>query len=94
MTNTVTSVYHPNSNREVKRVNHTMPQVLMVVVNKRKTDWDAYLPHVEFADNNFVNAATGLAPNEVHGNRRPPAALSPPSNTITPEATKASPATI
>lgn len=66
-----TSSYHPNGNGGVERVNHTMAQMLAMVVNERQDDWDVHLPHVEFAYNNSVNAATGLAPNEVHINRLP-----------------------
>ena len=43
-----------------------MAQILAMVVNERQDDWDLQLPHVEFAYNNSVSAATGLAPNEVH----------------------------
>ena len=42
-----------------------------MVVNERQDDWDLQLPHVEFAHNNSVSAATGLAPNEVHMGRLP-----------------------
>ena len=42
-----------------------------MVVNERQDDWDLELPHVEFAYNNSVSAATGLAPNEVHMGRPP-----------------------
>ncbi|CAB1101426.1 unnamed protein product [Ectocarpus sp. CCAP 1310/34] len=66
-----TSSYHPNGNGGVERVNHTMAQMLAMVVNERQDDWDIHLPHVEFAYNNSVSAATGLAPNEVHINRLP-----------------------
>ena len=68
------SSYHPNGNDGVERVNHTMTQMLAMVVSERQDDWDAHLPHVEFAYNNFVSAATGLVPDEVHMNRfpRPP----------------------
>ena len=66
-----TSSYHPNCNGGVERVNHTMAQMLAVVVNERQDDWDLHLPHVEFAYNNSVSAATGLAPNEVHMGRLP-----------------------
>ena len=45
-----------------------MAQMLAIVVNERQDNWDAHLPHVEFTHNNSVNAATGLAPNEVHMN--------------------------
>ncbi|CAB1096809.1 unnamed protein product [Ectocarpus sp. CCAP 1310/34] len=60
-----TSSYHPNGNGGVERVNHTMAQMLAMVVNERQDDWDIHLPHVAFAYNNSVSAATGLAPNEV-----------------------------
>ena len=66
-----TSSYHPNGNGGVERVNHTMAQMLAMVVNERQDDWDTHLPHVEFAYNNSVSTATGLAPNEVHINRLP-----------------------
>ena len=48
-----------------------MAQMLAMVVNERRDDWDAHLPHVEFSYNNSVRAATGLAPNEVYMNRGP-----------------------
>ncbi len=67
----LTSSYHPNGNGGVERVNHTMAQMLAMVVNERQDDWDAHLPHVEFTYNNSVSAATGLAPNEVYMNRLP-----------------------
>ena len=53
------SSYHPNGNGGVERVNHTMVQMLAMVVNERQEDWDLRLPHVEFADNNSVSATTG-----------------------------------
>ena len=40
-----------------------MAQMLAMVANE--------LPHVEFAHNHSVSAATGLAPNEVHMGRLP-----------------------
>ena len=64
-----TSSYHPNCNGSVERVNHTMAQMLAMIVNERQDDWDLHLPHVEFAYNNSVSAVTGLAPNEVHMGR-------------------------
>ena len=61
----ITSFYHRNGNGGVERVNHTMAQML---VNERQDNWDAHLPHVEFAYNNSVSAATRLAHNEMHMN--------------------------
>ena len=43
--------------------------MLAMGVNNRQDDWDAQLPHVEFAYNNSVSAVTGLTPNEVHTGR-------------------------
>ena len=71
-----TSAYHPQTNGGTERVNHTMAQMLAVVVNEKQTDWDVHLPHVEFAYNNSVNQATGLAPNEIHMGRIPRLPLS------------------
>ena len=48
-----------------------MAQMLAMVVNERQDDCDLHLPHVEFACNNSVSAATGLAPDEVHMGRLP-----------------------
>ena len=48
-----------------------MAEMLAMVVNERQDDWDLRLPHVEFAYNNSVSAATGLAPNEVPAGRLP-----------------------
>ena len=66
-----TSAFHPSGNGGVERVNHTMAQMLAMVVNDRQHDWDVHLLHVEFAYNNSVSAATGLAANEVHMNCTP-----------------------
>ena len=66
-----TSSYQPNGNGGVERVNHTMAQMLAIVVNSRRDDWDAHLPHEEFAYNNSASAITGLAPNVVQMNRLP-----------------------
>ena len=48
-----------------------MALTLAMVGGEHQTDWDIHLPHVENAYNNSVNAATGLAPNEVHMGRLP-----------------------
>ena len=64
-----TSSYYPNDNGGIERVNHTMAQIMAMVVNERQDDWDMRLLHVEFAYNNLISAATGLPPNEVHMGR-------------------------
>ena len=52
-------------------MNHTMAQMLAMVVNELQNNCGEQLPHVEFAYNNSVSATTGLAPNEVHMGRLP-----------------------
>ena len=52
-------------------MNHTMVQMLGMVVNESQTDWGSQLPHVEFAYTNSVSAVTGFAPSEVHMGRLP-----------------------
>ena len=52
-------------------MNHTMAQMLAMVVNDLQNNWHVQLPHVEFAYNNSASAATGLAPKEVHMGRLP-----------------------
>ena len=61
-----TSSYHPNCAGGVERVNHTMAQMLAMVVNERQDDWDLHLPHVEFG-----YSATDMAPIEVYMGRLP-----------------------
>ena len=73
-----TDVYCPKGNGGGERVNHTVAQMLAMVVNEKQDDWDVHLPHVEFACNNSISAAFSASP-------------SPSSNTITPETAKASP---
>ncbi|CAB1115322.1 unnamed protein product [Ectocarpus sp. CCAP 1310/34] len=68
------AIYDTNGGTE--RVNHTMAQMLAVVVNEQQHDWDVHLPHVEFAYNNSANQSTGLAPNEIHIGRIPRLPLS------------------
>ena len=51
-------------------MNHTMAQMQAMVVNEQD-DWDMRLLYVEFAYNDSVSAATGLAPDGVHMGRLP-----------------------
>ena len=49
----------PNGNGGVERVNHAIAEMLAMVVNKFHNNRDEQLPHVEFAYNISVIAATG-----------------------------------
>ena len=48
-----------------------MAQILALTVVERQDDWDAQLPHVEFADSTLVSAAIGLTSNEFYMGRLP-----------------------
>lgn len=50
---------------------HTVAQMMSMVVIEQKNDWDVHLPHVAFAYSNSVSAATALAPNKIHAGRLP-----------------------
>ena len=65
-----TSAYNPSGNGGVERVNHTMAQIIAMVSNEHQNDWDVHLPHIKYAYNNSVSAAT-VAANEVHLGRLP-----------------------
>ena len=69
-----TSAYHPSGNGGEEHANHTMVQMLAMVCNEHQNDWDVHLPHVEYAYNNSVSAATGLAPlkSTLDASRAPP----------------------
>lgn len=69
ITKIVVIYYHPNGNRVAERVNHTMTEMLPMVVNKHVNGWDVQLPHVKSASN--MSAATGLPPNEIPMGRLP-----------------------
>ena len=66
-----TTAFHPKSNGGVERVNHSLAQMLFLVISEQQNDWDEWLPYVVQAYNISVNAATGLASNEIHLGRMP-----------------------
>ena len=45
--------------------------MLAMVINELQHNWDEHLPHVEFASNISVSAATGSGPDEVDMGRLP-----------------------
>lgn len=57
---------HPSANDDVKRVNYTLIQMLVMVRNEHQNDWTVHLLRVEYTYNNYVYMSTGLASNEVY----------------------------
>ena len=66
-----TTAFHPKSNGGVERINHSLAQMLSLVISEQHDDWHEWLHYVVQAYNNSVSAATELAPNEIHLGRMP-----------------------
>ncbi|MCO5571806.1 hypothetical protein L7F22_025554 [Adiantum nelumboides] len=59
------SAYHPLTDGQSEIANSTILDLLKSYVSERQTDWEKYLPLVEYAYNNAVHSTTGLAPFEI-----------------------------
>ena len=58
----LTSSYHPQSNGGVEKFNKTLLEALRSYVDARHSNWEEYLPYIEFAYNSSPNASTGFSP--------------------------------
>ncbi|MCI4385292.1 hypothetical protein PGIGA_G00048720 [Pangasianodon gigas] len=65
------SVYHPQTDGLVERVNQTLKRMLKRVVDKEGRNWDLLLPYVFFAFRETPQASTGFTPFELLFGRRP-----------------------
>jgi hypothetical protein len=54
----LSSVFHPQTNGEIERVNQVLEQYLRCTINYQQDDWTSYLPLTEFAYNNTIHALT------------------------------------
>ncbi|MCO5604993.1 hypothetical protein L7F22_059168 [Adiantum nelumboides] len=59
------SAYHPQTDGQSGIANSTILDLLKSYVSERQSDWEKYLPLVEYAYNNTVHSTTGLAPSEI-----------------------------
>ncbi len=57
-----TTAYHPQSNGQVERINHTLADMLSMYVSSDHTNWDEILPYVTFAYNTSRQDTTGRTP--------------------------------
>jgi hypothetical protein len=57
-----TTAYHPQTDGEVERFNHTLEVQLRAQVGRNHRDWDLYLPAATYAYNTAPHAATGETP--------------------------------
>ena len=58
----LSTAYHPNTNGLTERTNEMVETALRHYVGPEHTDWDKYLPFVEFALNDSVKDSTGTTP--------------------------------
>lgn len=56
------STFHPQIDGQSEQANSTALDLLKCYVHDHKSQWEQYLPLVEFAYNNTVHTATGKAP--------------------------------
>ncbi|MCO5555239.1 hypothetical protein L7F22_008783 [Adiantum nelumboides] len=59
------SAYHPETDGQSETVNSTVLDLLKCYVSDKQTEWEKYLPLVEFAYNNTIHSSTGKAPFQV-----------------------------
>ncbi len=58
----MTSSYHPQTDGQTERANKTIEEMLRSYVQTNGSDWDKYLPALEFAYNSSIHATTGFSP--------------------------------
>ncbi|RDX90709.1 hypothetical protein CR513_27401, partial [Mucuna pruriens] len=58
-------VAHPQANGQTEVVNRTIATLLCAIIQKNLTNWEKFLPHVEFAYNRTVHSTSSYSPFEV-----------------------------
>jgi hypothetical protein len=56
------TVNHPQTDGQTERTNRTLEEMLRSIIGYEQTDWQDYLPIVEFHYNDHVNATIGFSP--------------------------------
>jgi hypothetical protein len=54
----MTTVYHPPTDEEMKRMNQEIETYLQIFCSNHSHDWNQYLHMLEFAINNRINSST------------------------------------
>jgi len=58
----LSTAYHPQTDKQMERINQELEQYLRVFINHRQEQWPDWLGTVEFAYNNKIHAATKISP--------------------------------
>jgi hypothetical protein len=56
------SSFHPETDGQTEIMNKTLETMLRHYINFRMTDWDSFLPILEFAYNSTPQSSTGYSP--------------------------------
>ena len=62
ITHKTTSGYHPQTNGQVERMNHTLAMMISMYITPEQTNWDDPLPFICFAYNTARQESTGFSP--------------------------------
>jgi len=74
------TAWHPQTDRQMERVNQELDQYLQLFVNERQDDWYNLLPMAEFQHNNHVHSATQQPPFLLDTRRLPCMGFEPQQN--------------
>ena len=58
----MTTVFHPQTDRQMERLNHEINQYLRTYVNDRQDDWAKWIKIAQFVWNNMVSEVTTDSP--------------------------------
>jgi hypothetical protein len=73
------TAYHAQTDGQTEKNNRTLEEMLRHFISPQMTDWDQYLPMLEFAYNSSEHAATGYTPFHLNNGLNP---LTPASSVI------------
>ena len=62
MDKTRTTIFHPQSNAVIERMNKTLQNMLAKCINEEQSNWSQQLPYVIMAYRSLVHESTGYTP--------------------------------
>jgi hypothetical protein len=82
----LSSAFHPETDGQIERTNHTLEKYRHCTVNYQQDDWLALLSQVEFAYNNTTHASTRIGPFFANYGFHPKFSLKIPGDSVNPSA--------